>query len=188
MNMRVRAGQVWLWICMMVGAGSLWAVYELPFVNWKRFIPPVDERPMQIRQDAKGDGQYLAPRSGHRRHRGIDLAAPLGSSVRAMQSGTVIDVGRDRGLGRFIELAHPGHLTSLYAHLATVDVTAGERVKQGAVIGTVGKTGNARHRWIQPHLHFEVSRNGQLIDPATLGLEAVVLSPTRENPDGRGGD
>ena len=189
MSLRAQMRHPALWIGLIVGAVGMWAASQLPYVNWTRFMPPIDERPLQIRQDAKGDGRYLSPRSGHRRHRGVDLSAPMGSPVRAMRSGTVVQVGRHRGLGWFIELEHPGRLTSLYAHLDTTSVEVGKRVKQGEAIGTIGKTGNARSRMIQPHLHFEVWKGGRPIDPAMLGLEAVALSSTTDdNPDGRGGD
>ena len=101
MKCRAHPGVV-LGIGIAVGASVMWAASQLPFVNWQQFVPPIDERPPQIRQDAKGDGRYLSSRSGHRRHRGVDLLASLGSPVRAMRSGTVVQVGRHRGLGRFI--------------------------------------------------------------------------------------
>ena len=161
------------WGGVALGCGLSAAALELPYLNWHPVVPPVDARPLLIRQDAKGDGRFLSPRSGMRRHRGIDLSAALDSPVRAIRSGTVVQVGVHRGLGRFVELEHRGHLRSLYAHLNMVNVAPGARIRQGAVIGTVGKTGNARHRWITPHVHLEVLREGEPIDPRTLGLEVV---------------
>jgi murein DD-endopeptidase MepM/ murein hydrolase activator NlpD len=114
--------------------------------------------------------------------------APLGSPVRAMRSGLVVQVGTHRGLGRFIEVEHERNLKSLYAHLDEWKVTPDQRVMQGQVIGTVGKTGNARHPWIAPHVHVEVTRDGQPIDPTGLGLRVVASSTPQEQPDGRGGE
>ena len=166
---------------LLVGAGigaALTAVaMELPYVNWRLMALPVDARPLVIRQDAKGDGRFGSPRSGNRRHRGIDLVAPVGSPVRAVQSGRVIQIGTHRGLGRFIELEHRHRLSSLYAHLSGVRVAVGQRVRQGQAIGAVGKTGNARHRWITPHLHLEILRGAEPINPQTLGLRAVEPAP-----------
>jgi murein DD-endopeptidase MepM/ murein hydrolase activator NlpD len=166
----------------------MWVVREIPYVNWQALVPPVDFRPLAIRQDAKGDGRYRASRSGGRVHQGIDLQAPLGSPVRAVRSGSVIHVGSHRGMGLFIEIEHSGGLKTLYAHLGSAAVETGDRVKQGHIIGTIGKTGNAKHPWIEPHVHFEVARNGQRIDPATLGLQAVVRPQAPEAINGRGGE
>ena len=127
--------------------------------------------PVTIRTDAKGDGRFDARRSGSRRHRGVDLAAKLHSPVRAIRSGTVIQVGEHRGLGRFVEIEHRNRVRSLYAHLHESRVALGERVEQGAVIGSVGKSGNAKHPWIISHLHLEVTKDGRSIDPETIGLE-----------------
>ena len=163
------------WVGVLLGCGVATAAWELPYVNWSRVAEPVDARPLVIRHDAKGDGQFLSPRSGRRAHRGIDLVATLNSPVRAVRSGRVVQVGRHRGLGRFVELEHHGKLYSLYAHLSDVVVEPGERVRQGAVIGAVGKTGNARHPWITPHLHLEVWKDGQPINPEMLGLHVEHL-------------
>ncbi len=194
-------GTVPFWAGLVLGGGLATAVLELPYVNWQPAAAPIDTEPLTIRKDAKGDGSFFASRSGDRRHRGIDLAAPLGSSVRAIRSGSVVEVGLHRGLGRFIDLEHHGGLHSRYAHLNDVQVSVGERVQQGQRIGTVGKTGNARHRWIIPHLHLEVVRDGELVDPASLGLRVVEaetdgthssLEPKHANPsetdDARGGE
>lgn len=161
---------------------------ELPYLNFHPVIPPVEAHPLVVRHDAKGDGRFEAPRSGNRRHRGIDFAAPLDSPVRAIRSGTVLEVGFHKGLGRFVEVEHERNLRSLYAHLNTVTVEAGERIKQGKVIGTIGKTGNARHPWIIPHLHLEVWEDGTPIDPLSLGLEVqgVEVDSSTEESDARG--
>jgi len=164
------------WAGVGAGVGLAVVLYEFPYVNWRPVVPPLDAQPLVIRQDAKGDGQFGAPRSGGRRHRGIDLLAPLGSPVRAIRSGTVTQVGMHRGLGRFVVIEHRQALTSLYAHLAEARVDVGERVTQGQLIGTVGKTGNARHRWISPHVHLEITRAGESVDPSTVGLRGVVSS------------
>jgi len=176
------------WRGVVIGLGVAAAVLEGPYVNWRPVAPPVDQQPLFVRQDAKGDGRFGAPRSGHRVHRGIDLVAPLGSPVRAICSGTVMMIGTHRGFGRLIELDHRQSLTSLYAHLDDVKVTMGQRVKQGQIIGTIGKTGNARSPWVTPHLHLEVAKGGELIDPTTMGLRVVVASTREPRADGSGGE
>lgn len=176
------------WVGLAIGLGVAAAVLEGPYMNWRLSASPVDQQPLFMRQDAKGDGRFGAPRSGHRAHRGIDLAAPLGSPVRAIRSGTVMMVGTHRGFGRFIELDHRRSLTSLYAHLDDVQVTMGQRVQQGQIIGTVGKTGNARSPLIAPHLHLEVAKDGVLLDPTTMGLRVVVASTRKPQTNGSGGE
>ena len=170
------------WVGLLLGCGVTAAALELPYVNWHPVVPPVDVTPLTIRQDAKGDGRFAALRSGQRRHRGVDLSAPLQSPVRAIRSGTVIQVGSHRGLGRFVELEHRRRLHSLYAHLDQVSVEAGAKVRQGQTIGTVGKTGNAKNSWITPHLHLEVLKDGTPMNPQTLGLH--VVDPAVQSVDG----
>jgi murein DD-endopeptidase MepM/ murein hydrolase activator NlpD len=167
---------------------SVWAVRELPYVNWQPIAAPVDQLPLTIRQDAKGDGRYGAPRSGNRTHRGIDLAAPLGSPVRAIRSGAVIQAAIHRGLGHYVEINHGEGVVSLYAHMKSTEVKRGERIRQGQAIGTVGKSGNARHAWIMPHVHLEVTEEGERIDPHALGLETLIVQEMPENADARGGE
>ena len=179
--------QVLAWLGVIGVAGV--AVSELPYVNWRRIVPPVDTRPLVIRQDAKGDGRFLSPRSGRRRHRGLDLIADLKSPVYAIRSGRVVKVAMHHGLGRYVELEHGGGLHSLYAHLSSSTVRPGRRVRQGDVIGTVGKTGNARSWWITPHLHLElVSARGELVDPRSLGLDVIEPPPSPDIAHAIGGN
>ena len=170
----------------MIVAGV--AIRELPYVNWHRAVPPVDAQPLTIRQDAKGDGRFLAPRSGHRRHRGLDLVADLNSPVHAIRSGRVVTTGYHHGFGRFVEIAHQSNLHSFYAHLASIEVRPGTRVRQGEAIGTVGKTGNARSRLVRPHLHLEVVKGGDPVDPRSLGLQVVEPQPASEVAHAAGGE
>lgn len=167
-----------------LGCALLWLCY----VDWYPALAPLAEEPLMIRADAKGDGRFGAPRSGNRHHQGVDIQAPLGSPVRAIRSGRVIAVGKHRGLGRYLQLEHAGGLRSLYAHLDNIQVDVGARVRQGQVIGTVGKTGNARHPLIRPHLHLEVVRDGSAVDPQTLGLALVEPVERVSNADASGGE
>ncbi len=187
-------GRPWLslsrrsfWIGLAAGVGLSLVLREIPYINWEPVVPPVDG-PLVIRHDAKGDGRFAAPRSGNRKHRGIDVAAELGSAVRAIRSGAVLETGTHRGLGRFVKLEHNGGMTSLYAHLKDVTIEAGDRVGQGQPIGTVGKTGNARHPWITPHVHLEVVKDGDAVNPASLGLAVAEPEPFRGEVDASGGE
>ena len=96
-------------------------------------------------------------------HRGIDLVAPLGTDVIASYGGEVIvadDVSLHKNFGLTVLIRY-GNIETLYAHLDRVVVKAGDRVRAGDSIGTVGETGRATG----PHLHFELIQNGQHIDP-----------------------
>lgn len=100
---------------------------------------------------------------GGRFHAGLDLAAPTGTPVRAAATAVVTAVRADAtGYGRHAVLDHGGGLTSLYGHLDSIAVRAGDLVLAGQPIGAVGSTGNSTG----PHLHFELRRAGGAIDPA----------------------
>lgn len=99
-----------------------------------------------------------------RQHRGIDFAAPSGTPVLAAADGEVEQIGWLNGYGRTLALRHEDGRTTRYAHLSAFapDLRAGSRVRQGEVIGKVGRTGLATG----PHLHYEIAENGLPIDPA----------------------
>ena len=96
-----------------------------------------------------------------RTHWGIDIAANHGAAVVAADSGTVITSAFDSSYGHFIVIAHGNGYTTLYAHLSTRRVQERDTVYQGQTIGLIGSTGTSTG----PHLHFEVSRGGERVDP-----------------------
>ncbi len=95
-------------------------------------------------------------------HTGLDLGAPAGAAVRAAGGGRVVRAESSSGYGNMVVIDHGGGLESRYAHLAGFSVKAGDLVQPGDVVGQVGSTG----RVTGPHLHFEVRRDGQPVDPA----------------------
>ncbi len=99
--------------------------------------------------------------AGNRFHAGIDIAAPSGTPVRAARGGVVSRAGWVGAYGFLVVLDHGGGWETRYAHLSRIDVRVGERVAQGTVVGLVGSTGASTG----PHLHFEVRRDGQALDP-----------------------
>ncbi|MEP9389329.1 M23 family metallopeptidase [Mesorhizobium sp. KR9-304] len=94
-------------------------------------------------------------------HSGIDFRAPMGSDARVTAAGTVVTAGWNGGYGRMVEVQHAGGFTTRYGHLSKVLVKKGQQVSAGAVVGKVGSSG----RSTGPHLHYEVRRNGDALNP-----------------------
>lgn len=94
-------------------------------------------------------------------HSGLDIAAPLGTKVVCPRDGTVLNIGNFFYNGNMVFIDHGQGFITSYCHLDSITVNKGQRLKQGAIIGTVGKTG----RVTGPHLHWSVSLNGVRVDP-----------------------
>jgi murein DD-endopeptidase MepM/ murein hydrolase activator NlpD len=101
-------------------------------------------------------------------HSGLDLAAPMGTPVHAAAGGVVLfagassdAAGRLVGYGRYVVVAHKNGYATLYGHLSSIAVHAGDTVHQGDTLGGEGSTGNSTG----PHLHFELRFNGDPVDP-----------------------
>jgi murein DD-endopeptidase MepM/ murein hydrolase activator NlpD len=94
-------------------------------------------------------------------HYGVDIIAPVGTVVRAAESGVVSYSGWMSGYGRVVIITHASGLQTVYAHNSVNLVREGQRVNKGDPIARVGSTGNATC----PHLHFEMRRNGRPVDP-----------------------
>jgi murein DD-endopeptidase MepM/ murein hydrolase activator NlpD len=95
-------------------------------------------------------------------HAGIDLANSIGTPIHAVSDGVVIDSGPTAGYGMWVKLRHADGTVTLYGHVNTTLVSAGQRVMAGDQIATMGNRGNSTG----PHLHFEVLLGGtQRVDP-----------------------
>ena len=108
-------------------------------------------------------------------HKGVDLAAGYGDTVRAAAAGTVVSAGWDPGgFGIKVDIDHGNGYHTWYAHLSRVAVQAGQHVTKGQPIAYVGSTGESTG----PHLHYQVMYDGQPIDPAPFlnGVPAKVLA------------
>jgi len=97
------------------------------------------------------------------RHAGVDIQAERNTPALATAAGMVVVAGRGRGgYGRMVVIDHGQGWQTRYAHLASIDVKAADRVQPGDIVGRVGSSGNAR----SSHLHYEVRRYGTALDPA----------------------
>jgi murein DD-endopeptidase MepM/ murein hydrolase activator NlpD len=102
------------------------------------------------------------PISGVRRyHAALDLAAPMGTTIKAAMDGRVATVGYNGTYGNYIIISHSRGFQTLYGHLSAVSVKQGAYVYQGGKIGAVGSTGYSTG----PHLHFAVYKNGKAVNP-----------------------
>lgn len=109
------------------------------------------------------------------RHRGIDLAVPAGTPIRASRAGTVSHTGRYYEYGQTVILEHGGGVSTLYGHASAILVQKGQAVKAGEVIARVGCTG----RCTGPHVHFEIRVNGRAVDPLTAQVSLSSAAPAR---------
>ncbi|NEQ43073.1 MAG: M23 family metallopeptidase [Leptolyngbya sp. SIOISBB] len=94
-------------------------------------------------------------------HNGIDFRGPTGTPIYATADGIVVKAERSGGYGKHVIIDHGYTYETLYAHLSEISLQAGDRVKRGDLVGALGSTGRSSG----PHLHYEVHRNGQPVNP-----------------------
>jgi murein DD-endopeptidase MepM/ murein hydrolase activator NlpD len=110
-------------------------------------------------------GMRFHPILGYfRMHKGIDFHAAYGAPIVAAADGQVIGAGWAGGYGNQVRVLHAGGLVSSYSHMSRIAAFPGMAVRQGEVIGYVGATGLATG----PHLHYELTRGGIPVDPASI--------------------
>jgi murein DD-endopeptidase MepM/ murein hydrolase activator NlpD len=138
--------------------------YDADGKSARRFLM---KTPINGARLASGFGMRLHPVLGYSlMHRGTDFAAPVGTPILAAGDGSVVRAGPFSTYGNYVRIRHADGYETAYAHMSrfAAGVRAGARVHQGQVIGYVGATGRATG----PHLHYEVLRRGQQINPMTL--------------------
>lgn len=104
-----------------------------------------------------------------RMHKGLDIAAPMGSPIRAPMDGVVQMAGWAGGYGKFVKLSHGNGLATGFGHMSRIAVASGGRVSKGQIIGYVGSTGMSTGA----HLHYELWKNGTPINPGKVTFESV---------------
>jgi murein DD-endopeptidase MepM/ murein hydrolase activator NlpD len=116
---------------------------------------------------SSGFGMRRHPVLGYNKmHKGVDFAASKGTPIYAAGDGVIEKAGWNGGFGKYVRIRHNGKLKTAYAHMSSIKVKNGTRVKQGEVIGYVGSTG----RSTGPHLHYEVHVNGKAVNPRSVNL------------------
>jgi murein DD-endopeptidase MepM/ murein hydrolase activator NlpD len=148
------------------GFGQSLAALDSALVELERTRSQVRELPFgnpSPASDITSDfGNRLDPFLGRLAlHAGIDFRATVGTRIRATAPGTVTNAGQTGGYGNMVEIDHGNGVASRYAHLSTVLVKVGDRIKAGDVVAKSGNTG----RSTGPHLHYEIRLNGQAVDP-----------------------
>lgn len=106
-----------------------------------------------------------------RRHAGMDFKGGYGQPIVAVTDGYVLSAGRAGGCGNAVKLQHAAGLATRYCHMSRMAVSGGQQVRRGQVIGYVGSTGLSTG----PHLHYEMYRNGQAINPASVAYVTRAL-------------
>ena len=128
-------------------------------------LPVADPVPSKAYRQTSGFGPRRDPfGAGSRMHKGLDFAGSKGTAIHATASGRVVRAGRFSGYGNCIDIDHGGGFITRYAHLNSIDVKVGQEVSRGDRIGGMGTTG----RSTGVHLHYEVLRNGEQVNPMTF--------------------
>lgn len=109
-------------------------------------------------------GKRIDPITGRQAwHNGVDFAAREGAEVVTVGAGVVVYAGPRNGYGRMVEVNHGGGFSTRYGHHSELKVSVGDIVKKGQTIGLMGSSG----RSTGPHVHFEIFKNGRVVDPST---------------------
>jgi murein DD-endopeptidase MepM/ murein hydrolase activator NlpD len=109
-----------------------------------------------------GETRQSVPSGGEKPHRGLDIAAPVGTAILVPADGVVSFAGWEESYGRLICIDHGHGFSTLYGHLQGIFVKSGEKVRKGQTIGTIGLSGNTNG----PHLHYVVFFHGNPVNPA----------------------
>ena len=130
-------------------------------VEEKDSLGNVIKRQAIIKEDKNASSNAPAEKDQMQFHKGLDIAVAYGSPVKCAASGKVIFAGVKGGYGNCVIVEHGNGLATLYGHLSEILVETNDRVKVGQIIAKSGNTG----RSTGPHLHYEVHKNNQPVNP-----------------------
>lgn len=149
-----------------IGIFFLIGCFSLAFVEVENQIPNIKPISQKDIKKVSGYGMRTNPFThAATLHQGTDFVAPIGTSVMATADGVVLNTFLDStGYGHRIIIEHPNNITTVYAHLDEILVEKGQQILQKDIIATVGNTGKSTGS----HLHYEIKRDGQPVDPASF--------------------
>jgi murein DD-endopeptidase MepM/ murein hydrolase activator NlpD len=120
---------------------------------------------------SRGIGKQTNPFTGsYQMHGGVDIAAGRGTPIFAPAKGDVIFSGWEQGMGNTVIISHGYGLTTTYGHMSLIKVHKGDTINRQDVVGYVGSTGNSTG----PHLHYEVQKNGSVVDPKNYMFSSTI--------------
>ena len=144
--------------------------------NPVKYVDPTGKWPTKQISGGKVTRQFSNTKKTHpitgtkSRHLGVDFAVPTGTKVYSAAAGTVISTGyqyntkRKTGYGYYVDIQHENGYVTKYAHLSKIEVKVNDVIADGTQIGLSGASGGVTG----PHLHFEIMKNGEKIDPLTI--------------------
>jgi len=171
----VKAGEVLFGSLILRGNRFAYYRYVTPDDNEADYYDENGQSAKKFLMRTPVDGARISSQFGMRKHpilgytkkhTGIDFAARSGTPIMAAGSGTVVRAGVNGGYGNYVQIRHANGYKTAYAHMKgfAKGTKVGAKVKQGQVIGYVGSTG----RSTGPHLHYEVHKDNQKINPASV--------------------
>jgi len=128
------------------------------------FVPPLVTPSGNLEISSEYGKRFHPIKKTNRIHHGIDLKAKKGDKVKSIGYGTVFFADSYAGYGKFVSISHSNGYSSHYAHLSSINVKVGDKVKASDLIGRVGSTGLST----APHLHFEIRKDGNSLNPKEL--------------------
>ena len=132
--------------------------YEVKSIDGISFTWPL---PASSRITSNFGGRSSPTEGASSNHQGIDVGAPEGSTIKAAASGTVVISTYSKSAGNYVMINHGGGVYTVYMHMSSIAVSAGQSVGMGDTIGYVGSTGYSTG----PHLHFGVRVGGSYVNP-----------------------
>ncbi len=167
----------------IVASGSTTGPSASPLRIGRTAIPSLN--PLAGSALTSGFGTRTHPVLGGRRgHKGIDLASPTGTPIRATADGMISRADWFSSYGLYVSIEHGGEIQTRYGHMSRLNVAAGQAVKKGDIIGYVGSTG----RSTGPHLHYEVRIRGAAVNPIPYMQGSGIQVATADPLAARGGE
>lgn len=163
---------------MEMQKSSLDSIYNMALIKEKKLAAIPSIKPVKetlLKKDVKflsGFGMRIHPIHKIRKfHKGIDFTAPKGTAIQATGNGVVVSVNKvGKGYGKHVLIDHGYGYKTLYAHMSSIEIKPGQKVKKGQQIGKVGNTGSSTGA----HLHYEVWQNGKAINPVDFVLDGLT--------------